>query len=143
MEIFVGWTIFLVSIKFDIHLVCFFLVKPRIQCFPVQSFLFYFLPCPSYSPPCIHTFLSEKVDLLGFFLFHEGRIRFLPLGRKIAFLPKYLKATVKHQILYNILGFVLGGGSPAFHLANFLIQELIWELLDMVIDNSVIALRSH
>lgn len=87
--------------------------------YPVFSLLFPF-------SPCIHTSLSEKVDF--FFLFHEGRTHLLQLGREITFLPKYLKAVVKHQILFNVafcLGFALGGGSLAFHLANFLILQLI------------------
>lgn len=115
--------IFLVSIKFDIHLIYFILVKPRIQCFPVHSLPFYFL---RLSPHVFIPFFLRRQ--IFFFLFHEGRTHFLQLGRKIAFLPKYLKAAVKHQILFNVafcLGFVLEGGSPAFHLANFLIQQLI------------------
>lgn len=47
---------------------------------------------------------------------------FSAAGKRVAFLPKYLKAAVKHQILFNIvfcLGFALGGGSPACSLSKF------------------------
>lgn len=47
---------------------------------------------------------------------------FSALGRSVAFFLKYLKAAVKHQILFNItfcLGFALGGRSPVCSNSRF------------------------
>jgi len=67
----------------------------------------------------VYSDLSEKVE---FFQFHERRTCFLRLGSKVAFLAKYLKATVKHQIPCNIafgLCFALGSRSPDCSLSEF------------------------
>lgn len=106
-------SVFLVSMKFCICLIN-FLAKKWDTGFSCPTFPSYFL-----FSQFIQTFLSEKVE---FFLFSEGRTCFLQLGRKVAFLPKYWKAGIKHQIPFSVafcLGFALGGGSPACSLSKF------------------------
>lgn len=114
MEIFVGCFCFLSLNKILHTFKKKFQLKPG--CSVLLSNLFPFIP---FFVQFIQTFLSENVD---FFLFHEGRTCFLQLGRKVAFLPKYMKAAVKHQIPFNVafcLGFALGGGSPAYSFSKF------------------------